>query len=132
MISKILRTAAVVANSNANCPDQAARVTETTSASLQINNARLYIPVVTLSINDIIKFLKTIKQTFKRKLSWNKNRSEITTQPQNNNMDYLIDPAFRNINMLFILSFKSNDNDHKRDFFDKYYMPFKKSKILMH
>ena len=122
----------MVANSNANCPDQAARVTETTSASLRINNARLYIPVVTLSINDIIKFLKTIKQTFKRKLSWNKNRSEITTQPQNNNMDYLIDPAFRNINMLFILSFKSNDNDHKRDFFDKYYMPFKKSKILMH
>ena len=122
----------MVANSNANCPDQAARVTETTSASLQINNARLYIPVVTLSINDIIKFLKTIKQTFKRKLSWNKNRSEITTQPQNNNMDYLIDPAFRNINMLFILSFKSNGNDHKRDFFDKYYMPFKKSKILMH
>ena len=122
----------MVANSNANCPDQAARVTETTSASLQINNARLYIPVVTLSINDIIKFLKTIKQTFKRKLSWNKNRSEITTQPQNNNMDYLIDPAFRNINMLFILSFKSNENDHKRDFFDKYYMPFKKSKILMH
>ena len=122
----------MVANSNANCPDQAARVTETTSASLQINNARLYVPVVTLSINDIIKFLKTIKQTFKRKLSWNKNRSEITTQPQNNNMDYLIDPAFRNINMLFILSFKSNDNDHKRDFFDKYYMPFKKSKILMH
>lgn len=122
----------MVANSNANCPDQAARVTETTSASLQINNARLYIPVVTLSINDIIKFLKTIKQTFKRKLSWNKNRSEITTQPQNNNMDYLIDPAFRNINMLFILSFKSNDNDHKRDFFDKYYMPFEKSKILMH
>ena len=47
-------------------------------------------------------------------------------------MDYLIDPTFRNINMLFILSFKSNDNDHKRDFFDKYYMPFKKSKILMH
>ena len=122
----------MVANSNANCPDQAARVTETTSVSLQINNARLYIPVVTLSINDIIKFLKTIKQTFKRKLSWNKNRSEITTQPQNNNMDYLIDPTFRNINMLFILSFKSNDNDHKRDFFDKYYMPFKKSKILMH
>ena len=122
----------MVANSNANCPNQAAKVTETTSASLQINNARLYIPVVTLSINDIIKFLKTIKQTFKRKLSWNKNRSEITTQPQNNNMDYLIDPAFRNINMLFILSFKSNDNDHKRDFFDKYYMPFKKSKILMH
>ena len=122
----------MVANSNANCPDQAARVTETTSASLQINNARLYVPVVTLSINDTIKFLKTIKQTFKRKLPWNKNRSEITTQPQNNNMDYLIDPGFRKINMLFILSFKSNDNDHNTDFFDKYYMPFKKSKILMH
>ena len=31
-------------------------------------------------INDNIKFLENIKQVFKREISWNKYRSEITTQ----------------------------------------------------
>ena len=52
----------------------------------------------------------------------NKYRSEITSQPKNNNSDYLIDPTFRNINRLFVLSFKNVNNDPTRDSFDKYYM----------
>ena len=36
-------------------------------------------PVVTLSINDNIKFLENVKQVIKRAISWNKYRSEITT-----------------------------------------------------
>ena len=55
-------------------------VTETTGATFQINNAKLYVPVVTLSINDDIKILENIKQGFKRTISWKKYRSEITTQ----------------------------------------------------
>ena len=47
----------------------------------------------------------------------------MTTEPNNNNIDYLIDPTFRNINRLFILSFKNGNNDPTRDSFDKYYMP---------
>ena len=35
----------------------------------------------------------------------------------------MIDRTFRNINRLFFLSFKNSDNDHTRDYFDKYYMP---------
>ena len=38
--------------------------------------------VVTLSINDNIKFLENIKQRFKRAISWNDYRFEITTQPK--------------------------------------------------
>ena len=34
----------------------------------------------------------------------------------------MIDPTIRNINRLFVLSFKKSDNDHTRDFFGKYYM----------
>ena len=45
------------------------------------NNAKLYLPVVTLSINDNINFLENIKQGFKRAISWNKYLFEITTQP---------------------------------------------------
>ena len=74
-------------------------------------------------MNDNTKFLKNIKQGFKRAISWNKYRPEITTQPKNNNLDYLIDPTFRNINRLFVLSFKNGNDDPTRDCCDKYYMP---------
>ena len=52
-----------------------------TDVDFKITNTNLYVPVVTLSINDKIKFLETLKQEFKLTISWNKHRSEITTQP---------------------------------------------------
>ena len=58
-----------------------------------ITSTKLYVPFVTLS------------------LSWNKYISERTTKPKNNNLDYLIDPTFRNINRKFALSFKNGKND---------------------
>ena len=62
-----------------------------------------------ISINDNIKF-----------------NNEITTQPQNN-LDYMIDLTFRNINDLFVKSFNVNANDNdgfpERNSFDKYCKP---------
>ena len=52
-----------------------------------------------------------MKQGFKRKVYWNKYRSEITTQLSKNNLDSMIDPTFRNINRLLVLSFKNSGND---------------------
>ena len=86
-------------------------------ATLQISNIKLYVPVVTLSINDNIKFLQNIKQGFKRTISCKKYRSEITTQSKNNNLDYLIDPTFRSINVLSLRSFK---NINARETFLRY------------
>ena len=74
-----------------------------------------------MSINDNIKFIEKIKQGFKRTISSNKYRSNITTQPKNNNLDYMIDPTFRNINRLFVLSFKNGNDDSTRGSFDKHY-----------
>ena len=68
-------------------------------------------------------FLENIKQGFKRTISWKKYRSEITTQPKDNDLDYLIDPTFRNINRLFVLALKNGDNYPTRNSFDKYYIP---------
>ena len=50
-------------------------------------------------------------------------RPEVTTQPKKNNLDYLLDPKFININILLVLSFKNGNNDPTRDSFDKYCMP---------
>ena len=68
------------------------------NATFQINSTKLYVLVVTLSINDNMIFLKNIRQGFKRTVSRNKYRSEITTQTKNNNLDYMIHPTFRSIN----------------------------------
>ena len=43
------------------------------------NNAKLYVPVMTLSITDNIKFLENIKERFKITISWSRYRSKITT-----------------------------------------------------
>ena len=88
-----------------------------------INTTTFYAPVVTLSINGNITFLENLTKGFKRTISWNNYRSEITQEPKNSNLDYVIDPTLRNINRLFVLSFKNCDSDPTRNFFDKYYIP---------
>ena len=110
-------------NPDANPPVPTVAAMQTTGATFQINNAKLYVPVVTLYINHNIKFLENIKQEFKRTISWNKYISEITTQTKNNNLAYPIDPTFRKINKLFVISFKNDNNDPTRDSFNEYYMP---------
>ena len=47
----------------------------------------------------------------------------MTIQPQNNNLNYLIDPTFMNVNRLFVLSFSRNNNTDNRDSFSDYYVP---------
>ena len=109
VISEISRTLEV---GGSNLADS----TLTTGATFQINNGKLYAPFVTLTITDNIKLLKNIKQGFKRTISWNKYRSETTTQTEN------IDTTFRNINRLFELSFKNGDDHPTRNSFDEYCM----------
>ena len=119
IISEISITHRVPPNKDANPPVQEMASIQTTGATFQINNAKFNVPVVTLSINDNIKFLENIKQGFKRTISWNKYRYEISTQSKNSNLDYLIDPTLRNINRLFVLSFKNRNNDPTRNSFDE-------------
>ena len=46
-----------------------ARATSTTSALFQINSTKIYVPVVSLAVNNNIKFLENLKQGFKRTIS---------------------------------------------------------------
>ena len=91
-------------------------VTLKTCATFQINRCKLYVPVVTLSVNDNMEFLENTNQGFKRTISWNKYRSEIATQLKNNLVDYLIDPKFINFNIFFVLLFKNGNDDLRETF----------------
>ena len=87
----------------------------------------MYVPVVTLSKENNIKLLEKLKSGFKRTIKWNKYQSQMSVQSNNNNLNYLIDPAFTNINRLFALSFERIEEDkikkYYRDSFSHYYVP---------
>ena len=96
-------------------------------AKFKITDTKLYVPV-TLSKENHTKLLEQLKSGFKRTIKWNKYRSQMTVQPQNNNLNYLIDPTFTNVNRLFVLSFQriageNNTTKDRRDSFSHYYVP---------
>ena len=99
-------------------------------ATFKITDVKLFVPVVTLSKENDIKLLEQLKTGFKRTIKWNKYRSQMFIQQQNNNLNYLIDPTFTNVNRLFVLSFSRNNNTDSRYFFSNYYYLKLKSMIL--
>ena len=98
-----------------------------TGLEFQIKDTKLYVPVVTLSKENDIKLLEKLKSGFKKTIKWNKYRSQMTIQNNNNNLNYLIDPTFTNVNRLFVLSFERiEENNVKKDYrdsFSHYYVP---------
>ena len=94
-----------------------------TGLEFQTTGTKLNVSVVTSSKENDKKLLEQLKSGFKRTVKWNKYRSQMTIQPQNNNLNYLIDPTFTNVNRLFVLSFSRNNNTDNRDSFSDYYVP---------
>ena len=72
--------------------------------TFQIKDTEMSVPVVTLSKENDKKLLEQLKSWFKRTVKWNKCRSQMTIQSNNNNLDYLTDPTFTKVNRLFLLS----------------------------
>ena len=59
----------------------------TTGLEFQITDTKLHVPVVTLSKQNDEKLLLQPKSEFKRTVKWNKYRSQITVQSNNNNLN---------------------------------------------
>ena len=91
-----------------------------TNAIFKIKDAKLYVPVVTLSTENYNKISEQLKSAFKRTVKWNKYGSEITKQTKTNNLNYYINPIFNKVNRLFVLSF---ENEEDITSFSKYYTP---------
>ena len=93
------------------------------NAIFETKDTKLHVPVVTLSKkkNDT-EFLEQLKTGFKRTKKLSKYRSQLTIQPQNNNLNYLIDPTLITVNRLFVLSFAINAERDNKDSFSDYYV----------
>ena len=83
-------------------------------ATFKIKGTKLYVPVATLSKENDTKLLKQLKTGFKKTIKWKKYRSQMTAQPQNNNLNYLVDPTFTNVNRLFVFSFQRIAGENNR------------------
>ena len=47
-------------------------------------------------------------------INWNQHHSKVSTERQNQYLDYLVDPRFQGVNWLFVLLFENNDNRKAR------------------
>ena len=106
-----------------------AAVNNRTGASFKIIDRKLYAPVITLSAKDDNKLLEELYLEFKRTIKWNKSSSEMTTQTETKNLNYLIDHTFTKANRLFALSF---ENEDQRISFLKYFVPSVEIYIYMY
>ena len=97
-----------------------------TGLEFQITDTKLYVPVVTLSLEIDKTLLEQLKSGFKRTIKWYKYRSQMPVQ-NNDNLNYWIHPTFTKANRLFVLSFErieeSNVIRDYRDSFSHYYVP---------
>ena len=98
----------------------AAAINSPTGAKSEITDCKLYVSVVTLLAENDNKLLEQLKSGFRRSIKRNKYMSQMSNQNKNNNLNYLIDPTFSNVNRLFVLSFENEDD---RTSYYKYYMP---------
>ena len=90
------------------------------NATFPITDTKLYVPVVTLPMQENTKFLQQLKSGFKRVINWNKYLSKPELLAQNPNLNHLVEPSFQGVNRLFVLAFKNDDN---RTSSDQYYLP---------
>ena len=81
---------------------------------------KLYVPVVTLQTKCQNQLYKELKTGISIDFTWNKYRSQTINQTATNNLNFLIDPTFNNVNRLFVLAFP---NEGDRRSFSKYYTP---------
>ena len=74
--------------------------------TFSITDTKLYVPVITLSMQDNAKLLEKLKPGFKRTIKWDKYQPKVLTEIPNHYLDFLVDPRFQVVNRLFVLSFE--------------------------
>ena len=90
------------------------------AGTFAVTDTKLYVPVVTLSTKENIKFFQQLKSGFKSVINWNKYLSKPELLAQNPNLNRLVEPSFQGVNRLFVLAF---ENHNHRISTKRYYLP---------
>ena len=106
-------------------------LTAATTATFKITDAKLYVPIVTLSIEDNSKLTKLLNEGFKRPIYWNEYKvipNKIVEIAANNEEKYvreLLDSSYQGVKRLFLLAYNNTaaNNQVSVDSFKKYSLP---------
>ena len=108
-------------NWSENCIITATNVVNQGTA-FSITDRKLYIPIVTLSIQNNAKRLEQLKSRFKGTIKY---QLKVSAERQTQYLNFLIDPSFQGVNRLFVLSF---EDEVQRTSNKQYYLPTREIK----
>ena len=102
-----------------------------TAATFKITDAKLYVPIVTLSAEDNVKLSKLLGEGFKRPVYWNKYKVidnkvvEIAAANGEKYIRELLDSSWQGVKRLFVLAYNNKEDDDKVsvDSFKKHFLP---------
>ena len=96
--------------------------TSGTAATFTITDAKLYVPIITLKIEDNTKLSKLLSEGFKRSIYCNKHKVIF----KNYNDGYIrerLDASFQGVNNFFVLPYLIGDNITDENSYRKYFLP---------
>ena len=101
------------------------------ATTFAITDAKFYVPVVTLKIEDNTKLSKLLSKGFKRSIYWNKYKVidnilvQIATANEEKYIRELLDSSYQGVKRLFVLAYNNTagDNQVSVDSFKKYFLP---------
>ena len=95
------------------------------ASNFTMTDTKLYVPIVTLSIEDNEKLTKLLSEGFKRSIYWNKYQT-IPNKAYNENhyIKELLDGSYQGVKRLFVLAYKDSDDDNRvtNNFHKKYFL----------
>ena len=94
------------------------------NSTFAITDAKLYVPVVSLSIEDNAKLSKLLSEGVKRTVYWNKYKV-ITNKIYNANLYIreLLHSSYQGVKRLFVLAYGRENNDATENGHRKYFLP---------
>ena len=106
-------------------------LTAANTAPFKITDAKPYVPIVTLSVEDNSKLSKLLNEGFKRPVHWNEykvNPNKIVEIAIVNDKQYireLLDSSCRGVNRLHVLAYDNieGNNQASVDSYKKYFLP---------
>ena len=106
-------------------------LTAATTATFTITDAKLYVPIVTLSVEGNLKLSKLLSEGFKRSIYWNEYKvtpNKIVEIVANNDTKYireLLDSSCQGVNRLFVLAYDNTagNNQVSVDSYKNYFLP---------
>ena len=107
-----------------------ANLTGADSATFEITDGKLYVPIATLSAEDNAKLSKLLSEEFKRSIYWNKYKVidniavEIAANNEEKYKRELLDSSYQGVKRLFVLAYDNTagNNQVSIDSFKKYFL----------